>query len=77
VNGSYDEAGHSLGLSADRAPDQPTDTILFDSIRRFKGLEREVIVLVELDEQDPRLAQLMYVGATRARQHLVVISVRD
>jgi hypothetical protein len=36
-NGSYDEAGHSMGLSADRAPDQPTDTILFDSIRRFKG----------------------------------------
>ena len=28
-NGSYDEAGHSLGLSADRAPDQPTDTILY------------------------------------------------
>ena len=27
-NGSCDVAGHSLGLSADRAPDQPTDTIL-------------------------------------------------
>ncbi len=72
-NGSYDETGHLLGLSADRAPDQPTDTILFDSIRRFKGLEREVVVLVELDESDPRLAQLMYVGATRARHHLVVV----
>jgi hypothetical protein len=72
-NGSYDDAGHSRGLSADQAPDQPTDTILFDSIRRFKGLEREVVVLVELDEADPRLAQLTYVGATRARQHLVVI----
>jgi len=72
-NGSYDDAGHSRGLSADAAPNQPTDTILCDSIRRFKGLEREVIVLVEMDESDPRLAQLMYVGATRARQHLVVI----
>jgi UvrD-like helicase C-terminal domain len=72
-NGSYDDEGHSLGLSADEAPDQPTDTILCDSIRRFKGLEREVIVLVEADESDPRLSQLMYVGTTRARQHLIVI----
>jgi hypothetical protein len=46
-NGSYDEAGHSLGLSADRAPDQPTDTILFDSISCFKGRELEVVMLVD------------------------------
>ena len=72
-NGSYDDAGRSLGLAADEAPEQPTDTILFDSIRRFKGLEREVVVLVELDESDEKLAPLMYVGATRAKQHLVVI----
>jgi hypothetical protein len=72
-NGSYDDAGNSLGLSADDVPDQPTDTILCDSIRRFKGLDREVIVLVELDESDPRFAQLMYVGVTRAREYLVAI----
>ena len=72
-NGSYDGAGNSLGLSADDVPDQPTDTILCDSIRRFKGLDREVIVLVELGESDPRFAQLMYVGVTRARQHLVAM----
>jgi hypothetical protein len=72
-NGGYDDSGHSLGLPADQVPEQPTDTILFDSIRRFKGLEREVVVLVKLDESDPRLEQLLYVGATRARQHLVVV----
>ncbi len=72
-NGSYDDAGHSLGLAADAAPEQPSDTILCDSIRRFKGLEREVVVLVEMDPSDRRLTQQMYVGATRARQHLVVI----
>ena len=48
--------------------------MLCDSIRRLKGLDREVIVLVELDESDPRFAQLMYVGATRAREYLVVIA---
>jgi hypothetical protein len=30
-------------------------------------------VLVELDESDPRFAQLMYVGATRAREYLVAV----
>ncbi len=73
VERPYDEAGRSLGLSADEAPEQPTDTIRFDSIRRFKGLEREVVVLVELGESDQRLGQLMYVGATRTRRHLLVI----
>jgi superfamily I DNA/RNA helicase len=73
-NGSSHDAGRSLGLSAEQAPDQPTDTVLLDSIHRFTGLEREVIVLVELDESDQRLAQLMYVGATRAKQHLAVIA---
>jgi hypothetical protein len=31
------------GLSADEAPEQPSDTILFDSIGQFKGLERQVV----------------------------------
>jgi hypothetical protein len=64
-------------LPADQVPGRPTDTILCDSIRRFKGLEREVVVLVEVDPSDPRVAQLLYVGATRARQHLVVIGARE
>ena len=49
--------------------------ILFDSIRRFKGLERPVIVLVELRPDDKRLDRLLYIGASRARQHLVVIAL--
>jgi len=76
-NGSCDDLGHSLGLSADATPDQPTDTILCDSIRRFKGLEREVIVLVEMEESDRKFDQQMYVGATRARQHLVVVGSEE
>jgi hypothetical protein len=72
-NDSYDEEGRSRGLAADEVPEQPTDTILLESIRRFKGLDREVVILVELDPADERLQKLLYVGATRARQHLVVI----
>jgi hypothetical protein len=35
-----------------------------------------VVVLVELDPADQRFGKLMYVGATRARQHLIVIEQR-
>lgn len=73
-NGNYDAEGRSLGLSADQVVEQPTDTILFDTIRRFKGLEREIVVLVELRAEDPRLERLLYVGISRARHHLVVIA---
>lgn len=73
-NGGYDDAGHSLGLAADLVPEVPPDAILFDSIRRFKGLERPVVVLVELAGDDKRLDRLLYIGASRARQHLLVIA---
>lgn len=73
-NGGYDDAGRTLGLAAHLVPEAPADVILFDSIRRFKGLERPVIVLVELRPDDPRLERRLYIGASRARQHLVVIA---
>ena len=47
-----------------------------ETIRRFKGLERPVIVLVEL-QPDDNLERLFYVGASRARQHLIVIAYRS
>ena len=76
-NGQVDEAGRAKGLAAHLVPDQPTDVILCDSIRRFKGLEKPVIVLVELRPGDPRLERLMYIGASRARQHLVVFAADE
>lgn len=49
--------------------------VLLDSIRRFKGLERPVVVLTGIDElsADEETA-LLYVGLSRARVHLVVIA---
>ncbi len=72
-NAAVDDAGRNLGLPAHLVPRLPDDVILCETIRRFKGLERPVIVLVELPEDDARLDRLLYVGASRARQHLVVI----
>lgn len=66
--------GTSLGLAPEDVPPEPDDVVLFESIRRFKGLEREVVVLVDLPEAVDRLDELLYVGLTRATTHLVVIA---
>jgi hypothetical protein len=74
-NGAVGDDGRLLGLAAGDVPEQPPDVVLCDSIRRFKGLERPVIVLLEVPRDDPeRLDRLLYIGASRARQHLVVIA---
>jgi hypothetical protein len=72
-NGQVDDAGRPNGLAADQVPDQPSDTILCDSIRRFKGLERPVVILTELAADDARLRQLLYVGLSRATQHAILV----
>jgi len=74
-NGAIDDAGRSLGLPADAVPDEPADdaAVLFETVRRFKGLERPVIVC-ELPEDGERLDALLYTGLTRATAHLVVIA---
>ncbi|MEO8511788.1 MAG: AAA family ATPase [Chloroflexota bacterium] len=45
------------------------------TIHRYKGLESAVVVLCEIDSRvdEAELASLLYVGATRARSHLVVV----
>lgn len=74
-NAAVDGEGRHLGAAAHETPELPSDAILCDTIRRFKGLERPVVVLVELDGIDPeKLDRLLYVGTSRARQHLVVIA---
>ena len=46
------------------------------TVFRYKGLESPVVVLCEIDSRIPEgeLPALMYVGATRARAHLVVVA---
>jgi hypothetical protein len=46
------------------------------TIHRYKGLESPVVVLAEIDDRvaADELNALLYVGATRARSHLVVVA---
>lgn len=50
--------------------------VAVDTIRRFKGLDSRVVVLVEVDHLLDQPA-LLYVGITRARTHLVVLGARE
>lgn len=51
------------------------DTILATSVHAFKGLERPVVVLAELgDKHADDLSRYLYVGGSRARNHLIVLA---
>ena len=51
--------------------------VLAETIRRFKGLDRRVVIIVELEEINPSDFQtLQYIGFTRARAHLVVLQAQ-
>jgi hypothetical protein len=67
--------GQKLGLFTltNQASDNPAN-IQVTSIQKFKGLERRVVILAEVDDQVPfNYDMLMYVGCSRARTHLVLL----
>lgn len=74
ANEAIHNDGASRGLPHEDVPEEPDDCVVFETIRRYKGLEREVVVLVELPESGARLEELLYVGLTRATTQLVVIA---
>jgi hypothetical protein len=78
------QASHIVGQRlgdiqlTDRLPLAPGE-IFTTTIRRFKGLERSVIVLCEVDGRIPPedAEALMYVGMSRAKTYLVVLLGQD
>ncbi|MBR8836565.1 MAG: ATP-binding domain-containing protein [Stigonema ocellatum SAG 48.90 = DSM 106950] len=55
-------------------PDISNHEIRCNTIHYFKGLESPVVILVEIDLNSvPHLKNLLYVGASRARHHLIII----
>jgi superfamily I DNA/RNA helicase len=52
-----------------------SDTLLATSVHAFKGLERPVVILAELgDKHEEDLRRYLYVGGSRARNHLIVLA---
>jgi superfamily I DNA and RNA helicase len=74
-NGAIDDAGSSLGLPANQVPDEPADAgvVRFETVRRFKGLERPVVILCELEPDEPRFDQLLYTALTRATVEVILV----
>ena len=55
--------------------DGPPDAVLIETIQRFKGLERSVVILIDLDKAlDDK--ELLYVGLSRARLLLFLVGAR-
>jgi len=51
--------------------------ITVDSIRRFKGLEKTVIILTNLDEINRENVKNLYTGLSRARAKLIIITKKE
>ncbi|HEY9668253.1 MAG TPA: ATP-binding domain-containing protein, partial [Coleofasciculaceae cyanobacterium] len=55
-------------------PDISTQEILCNTIHQFKGLESPVVILVETELRSfERLRNWLYVGTSRARNHLIIL----
>ncbi|NUQ00675.1 MAG: ATP-binding domain-containing protein, partial [Armatimonadetes bacterium] len=68
-------AGQVLGnlTLTTTAPPGPNE-VLVSTIQRFKGLERRAVILADLDQTvHPDLPTVLYVGASRAKEHLAVV----
>ena len=49
--------------------------VLLETVRRFKGLERQVVILTAIDDlRAEEETAILYCGLSRARAHLVVIA---
>lgn len=59
-----------------REPNTPNE-IQVSTVHRFKGLERKVIILAEVDRWAHKdiqaIPRLLYVGCSRARTHLIIL----
>lgn len=67
LSGMYSIGRYSL------ASDRNTSGIFFTSARKFKGLESDVVILIDIDEDSFDIAEsrrIIYVGASRAKHYL-------
>lgn len=71
--------GRLGGFTVTQDPFGPAGSLYLDRISRFKGLERDVVILTGLAHPPPhnRVEPLLYVGASRARSHLIVVDVPE
>ena len=62
-----------ISVTAEVEP--PEDRVTFDSVWRFKGLERQVVIITDIEEAVQN-RELLYVAMSRARTLLVVFGTQ-
>ncbi|NMC28852.1 MAG: ATP-binding domain-containing protein [Pelolinea sp.] len=63
-----------LTILTNQSPDQRSK-IQATSVYKFKGLEKKVVILAEIDNHtNYNHDMVMYVGCSRARVHLIILS---
>ena len=57
---------------------QKKQCVELETIYSFKGLERPIVALVDLEDLDEdRINNIMYVGASRAQNHLMIFAPEE
>ncbi len=71
--------GRLGGFRTRQDPQGAAGALYLDRISRFKGLERDVVILTGLGRppEHNRAEPLLYVAASRARSHLIVVDVPE
>lgn len=74
--GLVGETGGTGELNGYRLSSEPgPGTLLTSTIQSFSGLERQVVILAGIGPgSDEELAKTLYVGGSRARNHLIVLA---
>ena len=73
VINAWDYSLPYLDTKETKAKNEEND-ITFSDVRSFKGLEKEVIILVNFSEINEKTVQQIYTGLSRARGDLIIIS---
>lgn len=74
LSGVSSVAGYTLAQSRD------SNGIMFTSSRKFKGLESDVVIIVDVDDScflDDEKRRVFYVESSRAKHFLDIVSVMD
>ena len=71
---AVEQIGNAPIMDSSRTLDTAQVCIRFSTIHSFKGLESQVVIMVDIDDVDDEMSQsLLYVGMSRARSLLILM----
>ena len=74
VLATVDEIGGARVVDCSRSLEAPAGALRFSTIHSFKGMESRIVIIVDIDEVEADWARsLLYVGMSRARNHLTLM----